>query len=111
MGVRVPAPIGTLPSPVSVLPPPVTAPQGEAPAGSAAQPSVGASPGAAAGGFAGPKPARMPNIAAPSPPVSLTSDVTRPQLAGDARVAAFAGAPPAFTPASFGELLDATLGL
>jgi hypothetical protein len=112
MGVRVPAPVGNMPSPVSVLPPPVTSPQGAAPAGLPAQPVVGASPGAAAGGFAGPKPARMPNIAPPpAAPAPLTAAVTSPQLAGDARVAAFAGAPPAFAPASFGELLDATLDL
>lgn len=45
-----------------------------------------------------------------SPP-RLVAEVTAPELRADAPVATIEGAPPRFTPASFGELLDATLSL
>lgn len=80
-------------------------------AGSGAQPFVGASPGAGASGdFTGPKPARSPTFA-PPPSAEQGPQVTRPELAAGARVASFEGKAPSFAPATFGDLLDATLGL
>jgi hypothetical protein len=45
-----------------------------------------------------------------APPVELKAEVTKPVVA-TASPAVFHGAVPAFEPATFGELLDATLGL
>jgi hypothetical protein len=44
------------------------------------------------------------------PAAELKAEVTRPVVAA-ASPAVFHGAAPAFQPATFGELLDATLGL
>jgi len=46
-----------------------------------------------------------------APPQRLVAEVTQPQLRADAPVATIEGAAPRFTPASFGDLLDATLSL
>ncbi len=58
-------------------------------------------------------PAAPPAKAAPpqAPPARVVAEVTRPNLPAVAKVAAFEGAAPVFKPASFGDLLDATLGL
>jgi hypothetical protein len=61
-----------------------------------------------------PAPAAAPPAAAPPAQTSgtrLSPDVTRPSLPAESRVAAFEGGAPAFKPATFGELLDATLAL
>ena len=101
LGVRVPAPVG-FPSPVSAAPQTI----GTGPS----QPSVGASPGASAGEVVGPKPARSA-AAAPPPVVATAPAVTRAELPAAGQVARFEGAAPTFAPTTFGELLDATLGL
>jgi hypothetical protein len=86
-GVPVPAPAAPtsdMPSPPSSRPPPpVAAPAPEAPVATPAQASS----------------------------VRLTPESTRPELPQGAAVATFDGAVPAFAPSTFGELLDATLGL
>jgi len=62
---------------------------------------------------------RVPAPASPDRAVSvpeisqtrLSPEVTRAELPDTAKVASFEGSAPAFKPSSFGELLDATLGL
>jgi hypothetical protein len=71
-----------------------------------------------------PPPPQAPAEMAPSPvaatavaasraaePVRLGPEVTKADLPGDANVATFEGTLPEFSPATFGELLDATLSL
>lgn len=102
VGVRVPAPPANVPSPISIPPSPITA----------SQPFVGASTSTSSD-FTGPKPARS-GVAVP-PPVQakapLSAEKTEPDLGPRGDVVRFEGQAPAFAPASFGELLDATLGL
>ncbi len=106
LGVRVPAAPNAPPSGGAAA---------EKPAGSGAQPFVGASPGAS-GDFAGPKPARSPTFVPPQSPPAEGPEVTRPELSesigrAGARVASFEGQAPSFAPSTFGELLDASLQL
>lgn len=53
---------------------------------------------------------RVPPSAAP-PTVNLSPEVTRPAVAIEANVVRIDGTSPSFAPATFGELLDATLAL
>ncbi|AKU94499.1 hypothetical protein AKJ09_01163 [Labilithrix luteola] len=83
-------------SPVRVPGPGAFAPQatGQSPV---APPQMG--PPSTLGAMPGPKPAR------------LSPEVVRPELPAGGRVATVEGTAPAFKPANFGELLDATLAL
>jgi len=62
-------------------------------------------------------PVRVPPPPPPPPPPPVAAaqpfrpEVTKPELPAEANVASFEGAAPAFAPATFGELLDATLSL
>lgn len=63
-----------------------------------------------------PAPAPQPVEAASTvvqhvPPRALSPEVTKPDLPGTARVAAFEGAPPPAKPLTFGDLIDETLKL
>ncbi|MDF2692830.1 MAG: hypothetical protein K0S65_1213 [Labilithrix sp.] len=57
---------------------------------------------------AAPAPVEM---AAPREPARLTAEVTKAELPASAQVAVFEGSAASFAPSTFGELLDATLGI
>jgi hypothetical protein len=72
-------------------------------------PAAGAEPPAVPTAM-GPEP--VTGLRASGPERPLTPEITRAELpGGTARVASFEGAPPAFKPSTFGELLDASLSL
>jgi hypothetical protein len=58
------------------------------------------------------KPQPAPPVAsARHEPVHLTPEITKAELPAEADVATVEGAAPVFAPSTFGELLDASLGL
>lgn len=77
-------------------------------------PGAGAPPAAQAKAEIPPEPVTGTRASAPPRHSDrpLSPEVTRAELAGaDAKVASFEGAAPAFKPSTFGDLLDASLGL
>lgn len=112
-GVRVPPPPPPPPPPpeeaslaTKTAPPPSVAPPVATHA--TGRPAPLAPPTAPPPSTASSAPRALPRSALPPP---LSADVTSPVLPDAANVASIASTPPVFAPASFGDLLDATLAL